>query len=448
LLGLTLVWVLGACSSGRGAVPVNASVDPTIHFVYAIYYLPKPQAEVEVVAAGINRTEGLGFKFASAAEAKPASMTVSLHRIDDVGHSFAPPDLQALRYFGRGLDRDQAEGLQRSEVAYALEFAHPSKDLAKALAAANKLAFGVARATGGLIWDEAARVVFTPEAWQQRYLGSPHAPAIEVPDFMVIHSYNEGDFARAVTLGMAKFGLPDISVDQFAWSMNRQIGNLINAVCQAMVEGAKIEPNGDLDLDLRAIRQESLRAKLLEGIKEDADTVAHIRLQPAVPQQGDADNRQLVISFDRYEGPDATSRQDALISSLFGWHDEIVRVDHSAVLLAASERARAELPALRSAFEKGLLPGEYIEVKAPFETSAGGREWMWVEVRTWSGSAIRGMLSNEPDDVPGLHGGQMVDVKESEVFDWLRVAPDGSKKGNSTGAILERMSTPEQLGPS
>ncbi|REN17115.1 DUF2314 domain-containing protein, partial [Mycobacterium tuberculosis] len=88
--------------------------------------------------------------------------------------------------------------------------------------------------------------------------------------------------------------------------------------------------------------------------------------------------------------------------------DSVTRVKHNDELLAASKAATAQLPKLREAFAKGLQPGEYILVKAPFTTRDGGNEWMWVEVARWNGDAIEGLLKNEPVDVPGLHAGQMV----------------------------------------
>ena len=95
-------------------------------------------------------------------------------------------------------------------------------------------------------------------------------------------------------------------------------------------------------------------------------------------------------------------------------------VKHDEELLEASRRARANLPALREAFNAGLAPGEFIQVKVPFKTPDGGKEWMWVEVTSWSGDKIRGLLRNEPFHIPNLHGGQTVDVSEE---DRLRLHP-------------------------
>jgi uncharacterized protein YegJ (DUF2314 family) len=64
---------------------------------------------------------------------------------------------------------------------------------------------------------------------------------------------------------------------------------------------------------------------------------------------------------------------------------------------------------------------------------------MWVEITAWEGANIKGMLKNEPFNIPSLHGGQVVKVRQEDVFDYIRYYPDGRKEGNETGAIIENM---------
>ncbi|MFW5739820.1 MAG: DUF2314 domain-containing protein [Myxococcota bacterium] len=75
-------------------------------------------------------------------------------------------------------------------------------------------------------------------------------------------------------------------------------------------------------------------------------------------------------------------------------------------------------------------------VKAPFKTASGGNEWMWVEVISWQGSTIRGVLQNVPYDMPGLKQGARVEVEESAIFDYIYTSSDGGQVGNETDALL------------
>ena len=50
------------------------------------------------------------------------------------------------------------------------------------------------------------------------------------------------------------------------------------------------------------------------------------------------------------------------------------------------------------------------------------------------------MLNSEPSNCPDLYAGQTVNVKESEVFDYIRHFSDGTQEGNETAALIERSS--------
>ncbi len=84
------------------------------------------------------------------------------------------------------------------------------------------------------------------------------------------------------------------------------------------------------------------------------------------------------------------------------------------------------------------LKNERLLLKAPFATSSGGRVWMWVEVVSWKGDRVEGILQNDPYYVPGLKAGSRVAFSEADVVDFLHTLPDGTEEGNETGKILMR----------
>jgi uncharacterized protein YegJ (DUF2314 family) len=63
---------------------------------------------------------------------------------------------------------------------------------------------------------------------------------------------------------------------------------------------------------------------------------------------------------------------------------------------------------------------------------------MWVEVGSWKGDDIVGLLDNEPYAIPALHAGSTVKVSERQVFDYLRYKADGTEEGNETGRAIEK----------
>jgi uncharacterized protein YegJ (DUF2314 family) len=398
----------------------------SIHFQYAIYYLPLPSRDPSALLPLLLADEKHWLKVVNEMEEAPNDPLVHAYSCDKVQEKYAPPDVEYLQLFGRGLTREQAEKLHKCERAFIMDFGHPGRRVWEALQTANRVAEMMARETGGLLWDEETREVFRPDEWHKRRVASWTDLVPNVSDHTTIHSYKSDEYVRAITLGMSKFGLPDVVIEDFSWSLNRNMGNLINSFCQSMAEGAVVKESGPFDLEM-------------ESLKSNSTAVALLTLKKGTWEEGDPKNRLIEIAFDRYSGSDVHARQENMLSSLFGWEDRLTTVRHDEQLLAASRNAKAKLPMLYKAFTKGLEPGEFILVKAPFETTDGGNEWMWVEITAWKGNKIKGLLKNEPSNIPSLHGGQLVEVKQEDVFDYMRHYPDGREEGNETGAIIEKM---------
>lgn len=421
------------------STPANATMAESIGFEFAVYYLPTPTNDPLETLKHEAAAEVSELNVVEKIPETPLTPMVHAHLERDIKNNYPPPDIKALQYFGRGLSKEQAQTLQDSGQALILDFAHPKKDVWNALHSANELVENIARKTNGLIWDAETREVFTPDEWHTIRLASWKSGIPIVARQTTIHAYKNTEFIRAITLGMTKIGLPDVVVDDFPWSSNRQVGDLINDLCQVMAEGASFGPHGEFDLNIKAIQNPTVRDAELQSTKANATSVAQLTLEQATPEEGDPANRIIQISAERYPGSDMHVKQETMFSSMYGSEDSISRIKHTDALLKASEEARTKLPALKRAFQDGLQPDEFILVKAPFATPKGGQEWMWVEVASWKDTSINGLLQNDPFDIPTLHAGQMVEVDERKIFDYIRQLPNGTREGNETSKIIEQM---------
>ncbi len=420
-------------------VPAGSPMSKSIHFQYALYFLKIPNKNPLKVLQKHLAKKGLKYTLVDKIPESPGKMLIQAKLEKDVLKNYLPPDLDSLKYFGHGLSRAQALALQKSPQALILNFSHPKQYVWSGLREATKLLEDLARETDGLLWDEMTREVFTADAWHDERLGKWKGGVPDISTHTTIHAYKSGEFVRAISLGMAKVGLPDVVVDNFPWSSNRNVGHIINLFSQAMAEGASFNKPGMFDLNIKAIKHPAVREPQLKALKDNAKAIAHLTLIQGVWEDGDPDNRLIEIRFDRYPGPDRHARLDAMMSALFGAEDSIAYIKHNEALIAASKAAKAKLPSLRKAFNAGLRPGEFIQVKAPFPTPDGRNEWMWVEVSKWKGNDIEGLLKNDPYDIPDLHAGQIVKVSQKDVFDYIRNYSDGTSEGNKTGEIIMKM---------
>jgi uncharacterized protein YegJ (DUF2314 family) len=441
--------LLCSCAKKREQkmVPAGSPMTEFIHFQFAIYYLPVPANDPLAVLRHLVAAEHKNLTIVDEikwAEA-PTGMVVRARIAKNVQEEYAPPNMEALQYFGHGVSREQAQALQKCEQALVLDFGHPKQSVLQGLHTANELAEHIARETDGLLWDEQTREVFSPDEWHKQRLTSWIDEVPDVSKQTAIHSYKSGEYPRAVTLGMAKFGLPDVVIEDFSWALDRTMGDLIKLLSQAMAEGASFEKAGEFDLDIRAIAHPDVRQVSLESLKPNTTPIVYLSLRQGIWQKGDPLNRLIEITFDRYPGRDVHAKHEKMSSSLFGWKDSISAVDHPTdELLTASQKAKDKLPALREAFTARLQPGEFIQVKAPFSTPDGGREYMWIQVTIWKGDKIEGLLLNEPYHIPDLHGGQTVKVRQEDVFDYIRQFPDGTVEGNETEWIIQQMGKDKQ----
>lgn len=451
-ISLTFLLLMALCSCSQKSEPAanhQTANEPIpagdlragrISFQFAIYYLPKPNKEPLAELDVLLSDKFSQFKRVEKIEGNEQSPTLAARIDNDPHKSYSPPDSQLLQRFGRGLTAEQATAVQETEAAFILDFAYSQEHVWDGLRAALELTNQLAQSTGGLIWDETTRELFSPPAWEERRISNWTEQVPDLSKFTVIHAYQNGEYVRAITLGMEKFGLPDIVIEEFSWSLQRNVGIVINLFAQALGEGAVIQRLGEFDLDLRKIKHPEVREPQIATLKSKATGIALLTLRKGTWEKGDPENRLIEITFDRGTGPDIHAKQEQVILAAFGSEDSVTQIKHDEELKAASLEARTKLPGLRAEFNKGLAPGEFIQVKAPFATPDGNQEWMWVEVTSWKGDKISGLLNNDPFNIPTLHAGQIVEVSESKVFDYLHKHADGTVEGNETAKVIEKQS--------
>jgi len=375
-------------------------------------------------------------------DALPETITkpvVTLSILDDFKEFYPVPDDDYLAYFGRGISKTQAMSIQTTKQILLIDIGYPQTNSLSDYKSVVNFLFDVANTHKGLIWDAETRELFEPSTWAEKRITPWQDKFPNIVDHITIHAYsNEPEGIRTITLGMAKFGLPDIVVNDFSWSSNHPVGNLINLTAQSLFEGVTPNENATLKLNISKLQNTAMRQTLLSDLKENAASELEIEFGEGKREEGDPYNVILELLFDTAEGANLSEKQDKILSALFGWEDSVTMVQHDTEILAASTRAKARLNKLRKDFNKGLEPGEYILLKAPFKTDTGGNEWMWVEVITWEKKAITGLLKNEPYYVPELRAGSIVEINQNDVFDYIRELADGTSEGNETDEIMKR----------
>ena len=211
---LILLAFLPFCSKkpSQDVFPFQQPMAESMRFQLAVYLLPRPAHDPAAALRKALAGQHAQVKPVAELPTEPREPLIYAHLQKNVRQKYRPPSLEYLGHAAHGLSHEQAEGLQKSEQAFILEFAHPKQNVWTALKTANTVVEEIARRTGGLVWDEETREVFSPDAWHQTRLASWTAEIPNVSSQTVIHIYKNDDYVRAISLGMAKMGLPDVVV--------------------------------------------------------------------------------------------------------------------------------------------------------------------------------------------------------------------------------------------
>lgn len=348
------------------------------------------------------------------------------------------PDEEMLSFFARRLTPDERKRLMGAKSATLLAFRVPFAKRNEALLAATRFAHQLASERGAFLFDAETREYFTPQSWKESRLDGWTGDAPSLQAHITMHVYDRGDGLRMITLGMAKFGLPDLVVEQVSRSLTNDVGSLVNAVAQLLAEGLELTPDGGLNVDLGRVKEAKAKSRFEARVTPGARRSVKLWALDGRRDDGDPQNPLLELFFPGTGTPNA--RQLAALDALFGKKaDNLTPVPPGDPELAeVTRKALARLNALKPRIEKGLRAPEELLVKAGFRTDDGSTEHMWLVVSEWKKDRLYGTLANEPFEVSGLRMGSPVDVALSEVDDYVYVGPDGKKEGGESSRILQR----------
>ena len=120
------------------------------------------------------------------------------------------------------------------------------------------------------------------------------------------------------------------------------------------------------------------------------------------------------------------------------WEDPVIDVPNDdPEMVAAVKKARETFPEFAKSFASPKA-GQYFAVKGHFGPKGKG-EYMRVKVAAINDGVVTGTLDNRPGRLPELKAGDRVEVKVTELNDWLIVEADKkTKTGGYTLDVVEK----------
>jgi uncharacterized protein YegJ (DUF2314 family) len=354
-----------------------------------------------------------------------------------------PPSSETLRRAGAG--KQELRRLQAATHYVALSVTdRPDGSLYRGLWGGIAAARAVAAGFSGVIVDPALEETQPVASHAQRL---PADTPLRITDHVsVAYSLEKSGLGWMATEGMSKFGLPELQVEDYPPDLSYDLGTVLFAAGRRLLSELEARPEehrrargglripSELRLDRRALVEPGEPVPALPAREGRGWTTVRLRYDPGGPNEVPV----LTLLPPRSSRAEHGVWLNSLCTDLFGNQSTFRRIDpDSPAMIAARERAAAELPRVKKRFLAGLRAGELLYVKTGVDTQSGDREYMWVVVNTWKGYLLTGQLSNDPRWSQKLRAGQTVHLYDSDVVDWMLDLPDGRTEGNYTGAVKD-----------
>ena len=352
------------------------------------------------------------------------------------------PSREILQAFGMGEteERRLAEFTHAVNVVSSGSMQHAGIALWCTIAAARALA----QAFEGVILDFEIGRLLDVDSHGERI---PAEAVFHVQEHILIpSSVNKRGVAWMTTLGMGRFGLPNLQITEAPPDLVDLLSTVINTVAHELVITV-MKLNSDSE-------ETQTGFSIADGMRVSQKSVAlALDMEPEEPEAGvrgwtmigleyqpKKRNQEAFINLVAPEGfrSDKGVWLHSLLTDLFGTEDTLRHVDHdSGAMQEAHERAVAELPAVKQRFQDGLETGETLFVKYGFDVPGEDfHEFMWLTVNTWQGDHLQAQLANDPDYRRDLQAGQTIELRDEDVYDWLLTGPNDEAEGGYTADVV------------
>lgn len=265
-LGLTLLFVFTLCGAHSQSLPEQVSITaPTFESYFGVYFLEDSQISSEEVEQLVKKWLP---EFQSI-DAFPEDITEDayiLEYFDNVQADFAPFNMESLQYFGIELTEAEKLSLQKSSGAFSLTFVGTSNAVVDKQRNISLLLDEIAQSGSFILTDYNTYQAFNRDSWNTYRIDNFKKSDVNVVDQITIHTYREYEFCRAITLGMNKYALPELSIKAFSCSDQGTFGSLINSIVQHMAERGTMNSDSTFNIDLESIKNHTVRERFLADL--------------------------------------------------------------------------------------------------------------------------------------------------------------------------------------
>lgn len=304
---------------------------------------------------------------------------------------------------GSPADRAAARKMPRVVVVKVATATGPKQ---LAVRAAFAAAAAVARKAGGLVWDRLLDRVEPANAFAAHAVTSPlEAPCFRRDRVAVRVQPKAEGTARVVTVGLSRWGAPDVDAAAVPTTASARIEEIVLGVAEALANGATEGPLVLTRDDLARARGQAYAADAgLPEVKPVEVDVVGVH-----PEPGDASDFVARVEPPGGDGPIAYVD---LAERFFG----PLLIAPAADADGRREKAQAQLAAALAAWDAAKERGAKLVVALPFAIPGdAGAESVWVEVTRFDARTVTGKVLDDPLGATDVKRGDEVTRPRAQV---------------------------------
>jgi len=336
------------------------------------------------------------------------------------------PGVRYLVNFGVGLDQADLLRCSTAPRAVQLFMRCPATDVPRLYPLFQAVTLATAMQLKGYVFDVNAKVIMSPAAYG-RDLFAPATSPLQAHVLLQHYPYEPGRF-RIVTLGMAKFGAPEIEIRDYPPAKTLIFKRLVAAAARRLVRAGLAGEPFPAGLELTAAELQPASEPPLGAELPAADHGLPVSFQAGRTEDGDPQGNVVRLAAPP-PGPHDVAEWGSRISRyIFGI--DIGSIVWQGDLPVEADTVQAELPGIRQEFMADSTSGGWyirFRARAPGD---GPAEILTGQLEQWSDDTLGVLLLSEPQLAATTGAGARLAVPAAEVVDWIRVTPTGEIRGN------------------
>jgi hypothetical protein len=324
--------------------------------------------------------------------------------------------------------------IKRTQRVLSIRVAGSASDPRSVMHTAASCARAAVAASHGWIVDFYTHRLFALPEFEQR---RPPNFALSTKELMVVHvGKTKGSSATSwiETAGLVRFGLPELRLEGIPLEMQDDLGDVVLAAAQTLIERGALTRSGMLEIDLPTLMTTpwpDIASRTLSGGGTGKFTFtatwieAHQRPRRiALEIPGGAASKQARAALAAYLPRDATPETfDALTPEIE----------------AVAQRARDQLAALAAHFEHGIPAQEHLLIKVllPIDKSGDVSEWLWMDATSFSNGSVEFVVPDHIGSHVPYSAGQGFRLPLPRIVDYIHVRADRTEVGGETNRFPE-----------